>query len=307
MDEMKTLTLNGQAYSLADTWARQSLKALQLDGVGAPVIISRATGAPVSLSDASDRALTGLTLYGKTTQDGTPAPDAPVTYTAAGGGSVTVTVADAAQENAQALTLELPKLHGQATSKNANYTDESGQKWCCDAVDLARGVKVTWFTEIVLTGQEEGWTQNGTYENVYQLSQGHIAWKTVCSHYPNAVSMNDAGNAAVICDYTRYIQIKDVRFANDVEGFKAWLAEQYAAGTPVTMVRRRTTSYETALTDAELEAYTQAALHTYKPGTTVANDGGCGMAVEYAADTKTYIDQKFTQLQNAILAAGANV
>ena len=62
---------------------------------------------------------------------------------------------------------------------------------------------------------------------------------------------------------------------------------------------------ETPLPAEELEAY--AALHSNKPNTTVYNDAGAGLAVEYVADTKTYIDNKFTELQNAILSAGANI
>ena len=50
-----------------------------------------------------------------------------------------------------------------------------------------------------------------------------------------------------------------------------------------------------------------AQLHTYKPNTTITNDVGAIMKVEYVADTKAYIDNKFTELQNAILASGANV
>ena len=48
-------------------------------------------------------------------------------------------------------------------------------------------------------------------------------------------------------------------------------------------------------------------LHTYKPNTTITNDSGAKMSVEYVADTKAYIDNKFTELQSAILASGANV
>lgn len=50
-----------------------------------------------------------------------------------------------------------------------------------------------------------------------------------------------------------------------------------------------------------------AQLHTYKPTTTITNDVGAEMSVTYVADTKAYIDNKFTELQNAILASGANV
>jgi len=57
---------------------------------------------------------------------------------------------------------------------------------------------------------------------------------------------------------------------------------------------------ETPLSAEELAQY--AALHTNKPNTTVYNDAGAGMKLEYTADTKTYIDNKFTELANAIVS-----
>ena len=43
-----------------------------------------------------------------------------------------------------------------------------------------------------------------------------------------------------------------------------------------------------------------AKLHTYKPTTIITNDYGAEMAVEYMADTKTYIDNKFVELASII-------
>lgn len=57
-------------------------------------IVCTARGQVVSVSDASDRPLRGLTLYGKTTQNGTPTPDAPVPLESAGSsGSIGATLA----------------------------------------------------------------------------------------------------------------------------------------------------------------------------------------------------------------------
>ena len=71
------------------------------------------------------------------------------------------------------------------------------------------------------------------------------------------------------------------------------------------LIRRISEQTETPLPADVLEAY--AKLHTYKPNTTIINDEDAEMSVEYVADTKTYIDNKFTELQNAILSSGANV
>ena len=57
------------------------------------VLVGSETGNPVSCNDAFAAPLCGLTVYGKSTQDGTPTPDAPVPIVSAGdGGSVAVKV-----------------------------------------------------------------------------------------------------------------------------------------------------------------------------------------------------------------------
>ena len=57
------------------------------------ILIGTETGNPLSVDDAFPAPLCGLTVYGRSTQDGTPTPDAPVPIVSAGdGGSVTVKV-----------------------------------------------------------------------------------------------------------------------------------------------------------------------------------------------------------------------
>lgn len=60
------------------------------------VLVGSETGNPISCNDAYSAPLCGLTVYGKSTQDGTPTPDAPVPIVSAGdGGSVAVRVTGA--------------------------------------------------------------------------------------------------------------------------------------------------------------------------------------------------------------------
>lgn len=57
-------------------------------------IVNEGKGSVVAVSDSVDRHLRGLTIYGKTTQDGTPTPDSPVELVGAGAsGAINVTVA----------------------------------------------------------------------------------------------------------------------------------------------------------------------------------------------------------------------
>lgn len=57
------------------------------------ILVGTETGNPLSVDDAFSAPLCGLTVYGKSTQDGTPTPDAPVPIVSAGdGGSVAVKI-----------------------------------------------------------------------------------------------------------------------------------------------------------------------------------------------------------------------
>ena len=83
-----TLTHEGEA---AD--AKAAGDAISAVKVRQNILVGTETGNPLSVDDAFSAPLCGLTVYGKSTQDGTPAPDAPVPIVSAGdGGSVAVKV-----------------------------------------------------------------------------------------------------------------------------------------------------------------------------------------------------------------------
>ena len=83
-----TLTHEGEAADAKATGdAISAVKARQNILAGSEI------GNPISVDDAFPAPLCGLTVYGKSTQDGTPTPDAPVPIVSAGnGGSVAVKV-----------------------------------------------------------------------------------------------------------------------------------------------------------------------------------------------------------------------
>ncbi len=92
-----TLTQEGEAADAATTGKRlaeiEKAVAEKADKARQNILIGSETGNPVSVSDAFSAPLCGLTVYGKSTQDGTPTPDAPVPIVSAGdGGSVAVKV-----------------------------------------------------------------------------------------------------------------------------------------------------------------------------------------------------------------------
>lgn len=83
-----TLTHEGEAADAKATGdAISAVKARQ------NILVGTETGNPIAVDDAFPAPLCGLTVYGRSTQDGTPTPDAPVPIVSAGdGGSVAVKV-----------------------------------------------------------------------------------------------------------------------------------------------------------------------------------------------------------------------
>ncbi|MBO5680594.1 MAG: hypothetical protein J6T08_02655, partial [Lentisphaeria bacterium] len=71
-------SING--YPLVDEEARKKLSEYS------STIVDTMTGAACATDIAADAPLQGLTLFGKTTQDGTPTPEAPVPLVNAGDG-----------------------------------------------------------------------------------------------------------------------------------------------------------------------------------------------------------------------------
>ena len=188
----------------------------------------------------------------------------------------------------QALTITTPgRLPGIPVASGGNYTDANGKQWIADEVDLARGVYVQRVGTRSLTGAE-------SYED-YIADNGAVT-----------LYLSHKNNSDIICSHA--VHGKGVYWANTSRvafrvahwgvttllDFKALVVECHNAGFPVTLRYVLANPVETALTDVELQAY--LALHSNKPTTTVLNDAGAHMVLEYAADPKTYIDNKLAAL-----------
>ena len=272
-----------------------------------PVIVCEEGGSVISLSDSSDRLLKGLTIYGKTTQDGTPTPEAPVELVKVGAsGSIVSTITDGTDSNVQTITAQTPNgLPGipcvSTVLSNIDYTDENGQKWCCDTIDFARGVYVQRIVSKVLDGTES-WTSSGgatpyfsTKIGAYNYAVASSALSTHFARKPLSSNSPDIGITVISSSARNQSQIS-VRISEDgtASSVKAWFAEN-----PTTVLYALTEPIETPLSSEELAQY--AALHSNKPNTMVYNDAGAGMKIAYVADTKLYIDKKFNELAAAIV------
>ena len=234
-----------------------------------------ASGNPLTCENAlAGKPLGALHVYGKSTQNGVPTPTAPVPIISAGdGGTVTVTVSDGAN-NSQTLTLQTPNaLCGIPVVSSGNYTDENGQQWVCDEVDLARGVRVQRITKIKLTSSMK-WTRAGNNVDRYFCTfDGIDAAGTFCTHFSAAINGETVGGIATSSSNIIGFAYAE-RGTTTVSDFKAFLdANEVYIYVPLA------TPVKTALSAAEIAAY--KALTTYAPTTVISASGVSGMAASY--------------------------
>ena len=362
-----TLTHEGEA---AD--AKATGDAISAVRVRQNILIGSETGNPLSVDDAFPAPLCGLTVYGRSTQDGTPTPDAPVPIVSAGdGGSVAVKVTgknrmppnlktndvvecfikkntlinlvfkdssvsqggnilfigenneqqwfgidadkvehlttlrisatkfkyllkNMASENVcltwnasspdyepyheQLLTLPTPNgLPGIPVTSGGNYTDQSGQQWVCDEVDLERGVRVQ------RVGKCQVNTNDGIVDEQYRLRVSFLGDKGKNGDNPCIISITHYASWTS-CVFQNLLYLKNV---TKPEGGFYTGEELKTSAIDVDFVYQLATPIETPLTPAELAAY--KALTAYGPDTVVQAGDGAGIKLDYQRDVNIAI------------------
>lgn len=257
------------------------------------VMDNSGSGETITITDASKRGFKSFSIYGKTTQDGTPTPDNLVDLVSVGNsGSITVNVTG--NNNSQSMTITTPNgLPGVQVSSGGNYTDANGQRWICDEIDFSSGVYIQRINVVDFSnamGAREARANGANYRFSFPLASnptflpGAPQRGTMCNAFKssteplgqnsvnNVISAYSAGGLYLRCD--KY---------ETVEAFLSWaksinLKAQYILATPI----------ERTLSEEEMVEFTK--LYTYKDNTTVTNDAGAHMSLEYYMDAKKYID-----------------
>lgn len=216
----------------------------------------------------------------------------------------------------QTLTLQTPNgLPGVPVSKDGNYTDENGQQWVCDEVDLERGkyvqrtIKITVDKETNLSANPLEKTKELRF---YCSDLGVMSKPDIHSNTTSLVS--------AFCEHFKFQNIPTWNI--DTVGIIAYAAvnctqlsfrvpidagSDYFVNYPTTILAARERPIERDLTPEEIAAY--KSLRTYGPTTVVSNDAGAGMEVTYVADTKSYIQNleerlnaKLVNIQSALIS-----
>ena len=284
-----TLTHEGEA---AD--AKATGDAISVVKARQNVLVGSETGNPIAVDDAFSAPLCGLTVYGKSTQDGTPTPDAPVPIVSAGnGGTIAVTLSDG-NGKTQTLTLPTPTgLPGIPVASGGNYTDPQGQQWACDEVDLERGVMVQRVNRLKLDGLSWRYELTPTNKSDTFISdvpasqEGTTRGYSLCQY---AVFDGIAYDIEMAESCRCYVWINSVTLqfkaglgVNSVDAFSEWLDARpdasiyYCLATPT----------ETPLTPDEIAAY--KALTAYAPDTVVQASDGAGVKLDYQRDVNIVI------------------
>ena len=209
----------------------------------------------------------------------------------------------------QSLTLATPNgLPGVPVSKDGNYTDQNGQQWICDEIDLARGKYVQRVLLLKFDSNSPFDLQSINTNNIANFAYGlskksRSGSEGICNRLKQSAKLiaNETNEGVHISESVIFIRLKTTR-ASTVEELK-----QFLANNPTDVLYQIATPIERDLTPEELAAY--SSLHTNYPTTVITNDAGAHMEVSYVADTGKYIQNleerlnaKLVNIQSALIS-----
>lgn len=204
----------------------------------------------------------------------------------------------------QILTVTTPNgLPGLKTQSGGNYTDSTGKQWICDEISVRDGVFgiLKNLNMVHVKNCEESFAigehANGQKYVGFNASNAEANYVPMSDRYIGSEWTN-TNNKIYVPEKGRAI-ITDNRFT-DLETVKTIIRQE----NPCILYKVNTPVFEPFSEEVQ-QAY--RALHTYYPNTTVTNDAGAHMEVEYVADTKTYIDKKLQEIVTAHTQGIANL
>lgn len=256
------------------------------------VLVGTETGNPIAVDDAFAAPLCGLTIYGKSTQDGTPSPDNPAPIVSAGADGVIKVMVSTSTVTAggQQLAISTPYgLPGIPVGSGGNYIDQNGQQYLCDEIDLTRGVMITRISRITIGTAQWRITRKEKHEFA---TEGLLL-----TAMPYSYANGFCKSYQVITDSSGRYTDKSVIFG--ISGWQVFVCDSafgtlddiksYFERKPMEIMYANNTPVETQLTDGEIAAY--KALTTYAPHTVVQASDGAGIKLDYQRDVNIAIQK----------------
>lgn len=177
-------------------------------------------------------------------------------------------------------------IPGIPVSGGGNYTDTNGQQWICDEVDLKRGVYVQRIaTSNRVNIESIGKLASGLTYGVYSVSGKFVGqniglFSNIAKFVPKAQAVEN----------TCYENPTNIVFVGSESDTLKTMGEKFNGST---VMYTLSAPKETPLSNVEIAAF--KAIRSNSSVTTILNDTGAFMAVEYVVDTKTYIDNKIAE------------
>ena len=185
----------------------------------------------------------------------------------------------------QSLALSTPNgLRGIPVSSGGNYTDSNGQQWVCDTINFARRVFTKRIGLVVLNGLETWYRQETNKYFYMDIQDREMGSNLLCDSLAENPSLTDSSAVGWWARATDNSLRAVTGLENSGIAGTSCDLKTYLADNPITVQYILAEPIETPLTEEELTAY--AALHTYKEHTTVSNDAGAYMELEYLMDAK---------------------
>lgn len=178
----------------------------------------------------------------------------------------------------QLLTLSTPNgLPGIPVTSGGNYTDQSGQQWICDEVDLERGVRVQRVYKVDVDGENAKFVQAGDYANLVPRGIPIALYNQGPKIYATSTFTNLSWFYNTVNGQFLYLIAANLSDQLNASCKKQLGKVYYALATPI----------ETPLTPDEIAAY--KALSTYGPDTVVQAGDGAGIKLDYQRDVNLVV------------------
>lgn len=212
-------------------------------------------------------------------------------------------ITDDTYEPYTAITGTIPltnELAGIPVSSGGNYTDEKGQQWVADTIERyadGTGKGIQRIKKLVITGNEsfKVGSSGAVFIEVSDVAKSKLIG--MCTHS----AVNSTSDTRVDLPTSGDAYVRFFGYFDTAEEFATFAQTEYANGNPITIYYPLAEPIETALTSEQITELKK--LKTFKPVTNVFTDDIADVGIEYVADIKLYIDNKFNELETAILSA----